>query len=444
MSAGKLFKDYFHEEYLHKVYSDSVVLSPATGIDNLTHKIFWPRLNEEIRVASRKALAGNYRFTRYKLKLIGKGRDKKPREISVPTVRDRLILKALCNFLLKAYESTVKFELPQNMVKQVKHHMDTGEYNSFIKLDVENFYPSIPHSKLIRRVRGKIRAQNVISLIESAITTPTVATDYEKYSHNFVGIPQGLSISNILAAVYLHKIDEKYSARSNIRYFRYVDDVFILCNLTDIAHISSEIIGDFKRLGLKVHKPVDSGGKSIFGGLNVGFDYLGYHFHDGRISVREGSIRKIKESLISIFSSYKYAKVKSIGFLRWRLNLRITGCVFKGKGKGWMFFFSEINDESLLHNLDRYVNFLVKRFGLSFPHKSFVRSFYELKFNRYDSKYIPNFDNYDLPQMSGLLEEFFDQNTAGWIPERIKYEFERRISKQTKDLLEDIQAFGYV
>ncbi|MBG6288493.1 RNA-dependent DNA polymerase [Pseudomonas nitroreducens] len=443
MSSSAIFSKHFSEECLQEVYENSVVLSPATGIDNLTHKNFWPYLKKEIEISSRKALSGNYAFTRYKLKLISKGRGRSPREISIPTIRDRLVLKALCNFLFEIYSGVVKFELPQNMVKQAKDGIEAGCYNAFIKLDVENFYPSIRHDKLISRVRGKIRASNAISLISSALTTPTVANNYEGYLPAKIGIPQGLSISNVLAAIYLSKIDEKYGARSDIRYFRYVDDVFILCDYSDVSSISGEIIADFKKLGLKVHPAKESGGKSVYGRLGSGFDYLGYYFHGNRVSVREGSIRKIKESLISIFSSYKHSKGKSVGFLRWRLNLRVTGCVFKGKGKGWMFFFSEINDESLLHNLDRYVDSLIKRFGLTISPKSFVRTFFELRYSRYSTKYIPNFDAYNVPQMSSFLLEYFDQNTAGWVPERIKYEFEKKIAKQTKDLLEDIQAFGY-
>lgn len=106
--------------------------------------------------------------------------------------------------------------------------------------------------------------------------------------------------------------------------------------------------------------------KSKIDSLANGFDYLGYQFTNEHISARGGSIEKLKASLAGIFTSYKHFKNKSLKILEWRLNLRITGCVFEKKCKGWQFFFAEINDEKLLHRLDHYVFRLCKRFGVAY------------------------------------------------------------------------------
>nr|WP_288256875.1 reverse transcriptase/maturase family protein [uncultured Pseudomonas sp.] len=443
MSALSSFKQYFSEASLSSIYQDSVSLSPATGIDNLTHKNFWPILHRQISITSRKALNGKYEFTKYKLKLISKGRGKPPREISIPTIRDRLALKALCKFLFDNHKEDLAFELPQPMVARALKIIESNTYTGFIKLDVENFYPSIDHTELTKSLRRKTRSARIIGLIQKAISTPTVSEPSETGKDNTKGIPQGLSISNVLAAIYLSGIDKKYNSKENLSYFRYVDDVFILCQYDEIQEISNSISKDFKKLGLTVHPPQLNGSKSVYGRITEPFDYLGYHFHNSRVSAREGSIRKLKESLVSIFSAYKYSKNKSINFLQWRLNLRITGCVFKNKGKGWLFFFAEINDETLLHNLDRYVLHLISRFNLPLTPKKFVRTFFELKHHRYSNNYIPNFDNFTIPQMSSVLTEYFGKNIDNLHPEQIKHEFERRINKQAKELLTDIQDFHY-
>lgn len=443
MSALSSFKQYFSEISLSSIYQDSVSLSPATGIDNLTHKNFWPILYQQLSITSRKVLNGKYEFTKYKLKLISKGRGKSPREISIPTIRDRLTLKALCKFLFENYKEDLAFELPQPMVERALKIIESKIYTGFIKLDVENFYPSVDHAELTKALRRRTKSTRIISLIHKAISTATVSDPSETGKKSSKGVPQGLSISNVLAAIYLSGIDKKYNSKQNLHYFRYVDDVFILCKYEDIPAISNSISSDFKKLGLTIHPPKPSGSKSVYGRITEQFDYLGYHFHDNRVSAREGSIRKLKDSLVSIFSAYKYSKNKSINFLQWRLNLRITGCVFKNKGKGWLFFFSEINDESLLHNLDRYVQHLTSRFNLPVKPKKFVRTFFELKHHRYSNNYIPNFDNFTILQMSSVLTDYFGKNIDNLHPEQIKYEFERRINKQAKELLTDIQDFHY-
>lgn len=443
MSVRDRFEHFFSEDYLRHTYDENVILSSASGIDNLSQKQFWPRLNDELTIVSRKVLDGSFRFTKYKLKLISKGRGKVPREISIPTIRDRIALRALCDFLVERYAGSVKFELPQNMVKSAKAEIESGKYSGFIKLDVSNFYPSISHQELLKRLRKRIRNLEIIKFIEAAISTPTVsrprATDKKEAS----GVPQGLSISNVLAAIYLVNIDKHYAGLEKIKYHRYVDDIFILCNYSDVYAISADIAKRFRRIGLAIHDPVKVPEKSVIGKIGEKFDYLGYQFDGQIISPREASIEKLKESLVSIFTSYKHSKAKSQDFLLWRLNLRITGCVFQNKAKGWMFFFSEINNETILHNLDRHVSKLISRFSVTVTPKRFVRTYYEIKHSKYETKYVPNFDNYTIEQMAEVLEAYFGKSCGLLTEKEVEYEFKKRIDKQVRDLLTDVQDFGY-
>jgi hypothetical protein len=258
-----------------------------------------------------------------------------------------------------------------------------------------------------------------------------------------IGIPQGLSISNVLAAIYLLNVDKALLTNTNIAYHRYVDDIFVLCDYNSIHEITADIIKKFRCLGLKIHDPKKTPEKSVLGKVGKKFDYLGYQFEGSLISPRAASIEKLKESLVSIFTSYKHSKLKSVGFLLWRLNLRITGCIFQNKSKGWMFFFSEINNETILHNLDRYVSSLADRFLVKTNPKRFVRTYYEIQYSKYKTKYIPNFDNYSVDQQRKVIVTYFNKNLGSLNDEEIKYEFRKRIEKQVRDLLTDVQDFGY-
>lgn len=108
-----------------------------------------------------------------------------------------------------------------------------------------------------------------------------------------------------------------------------------------------------------------------------------------------------------------------------------------------MYFFSEINDEKLLHELDHFLNNLCKRFGVNIKLKSFVRAFYQIKHYRRETTYIPNFDKYDIANKSYVLMHYFNKNIKGMQDEEIEYHFNKRISRQVKDIETDVKDAGY-
>ncbi len=165
----------------------------------------------------------------------------------------------------------------------------------------------------------------------SAISSPTVSASGSSEDQDKKGVPQGIAVSNILAAIYLSNIDKELTAADNIKYYRYVDDVLIFCSLADTEKISEQVIYKFNEIGLEIHDPAHSSEKSSIGPLDDGVEYLGYKFSEENITARSGSIERLKGSLVSIFTSYKHSKKKSEVFLLWRLNLRITGCIYKNK-----------------------------------------------------------------------------------------------------------------
>jgi retron-type reverse transcriptase len=444
MTIREIFERHFSEQKLRSVFNENIIYSKAIGIDSLDPKSFERQIDTHIEILSRKATLGNYAFSKYKLKLISKGRGKVPREISIPTVRDRIALRAICEFLAEIYQDVITFDLPQNIIKNLKSHIDNDNYDTCIKLDVANFYPSVKHKEVMSRLGSKIRDPKIKALIHSAISTPTVTASKASDSNTDRGIPQGLAISNILAALYLKNIDKQLKSISDIQYYRYVDDVLIFCNSSNSTNITKLVISKFKRIGLDIYDPEKAPEKSSIGPISNGFSYLGYSFKNSVVTSRISSVEKLKESLVSIFTSYKHSQNKSTGFLQWRLNLRVTGCIYENKRKGWLFFFSEINDESLLYSLDNHIKKLERRFGLpELRTKRFVRAFKELTFRKYETNYIPNFDKYTLEQMKGVLVKFFDfKNIDNYSEKAIRYEFKKRISKQIRDLQTDLQNFS--
>lgn len=269
-------------------------------------------------------------------------------------------------------------------------------------------------------------------------------------------------MSNILAEIHLAPFDHNYTSRGDIRYFRYVDDILVLSKTEatyQVEEMSTRLQDEYE---LSAY-PVQPGGtKTACGSINDTFHFLGYEFRNQRCLAKIESVKRVEDSLADIFTTYKY-KLQKINsqaldnntrqfkfkaarnILMWRINLRVTGCLFEGARKGWVFYFSQIDEDHLeqLWRLDRTVDNLLKRFDLpsDCQAKSFVRTFFETKRrNPTANSYIPNFDTTSVQQQRIILSNYFGMaHLNDWTDTQIQVEFAKRIRRVTKELELDIQ-----
>ncbi|EIO4609051.1 RNA-dependent DNA polymerase, partial [Vibrio parahaemolyticus] len=193
----------FTSDNLREIYLSNFALSKVTGVDSILPKHFSKRQSQEIDTIVVKVFFEEYKFTRYKEKLISKGANKYPRQIAIPTLRDRIVLKAVNNYLQKNFSSNLKIQVPQQATRDVKLAIESGLYDTVIKVDIKNFYPTIVHHHLEKSLKELGVEKEAMTLILGALST-----GFYKDQSNVVGVPQGLSISNILAEIYMMKIDE--------------------------------------------------------------------------------------------------------------------------------------------------------------------------------------------------------------------------------------------
>jgi retron-type reverse transcriptase len=372
---------------LKNIYSNFKDIQ-AVGIDGTSKQKFDEILEEELNIIERKTENNSYDFSFYKQKLIVKSINK-TREISIPTLRDKLVLKYLYNNIFEAFSSKLNESLTaQKTISEVKKYKDN--FNSFIKIDIQNFFPSIKHQILLNKLISEIKDEKILNLIEKAIsqTTVDINTSFKqriKYN-NKVGIPQGLSISGILAEIYIYDLVQKYN-KSNLKFFRYVDDVLILCNREDIADTIKSLKNDFEELKLTIHDFEVNSNKSSYGNIQDTFEFLGYRFENELISVRDASVQKMYGNISKLFTQYKNKKFNSKKEFITRLNLKITGCVIDGKKYGWISYFSLINDFKLLFGLDVFVEKNCKKYNIEHGKiKKFTRAIHEIK--NVDSNYL--------------------------------------------------------
>ncbi len=444
MQPYRIFNKNFSKKNIKKVFEEDIRNKPSVGIDGITITTFEKKLDIEMATINRKVLNKTYNFSFYKEKLISKGREKPPRVISIPTIRDKIVLKLIFNTLSEIFSVELSNEIVHTTIDNVIQDIKSKQYDSFIKLDMENFYPTINHDILLKKIKNKTRKKEFISLLENAIKQETVhrsSPNKSKYQSS-KGVPQGLSISSVLASIYLIKLDEINKNGDEYKYYRYVDDILILCNSKDIDKIYRNIEEKAKKLCLTIHPLGKNSNKSDSGSLNDKFYFLGYSYDKDLVSVRDASKNNLYNSIINIFSQYKHSKTQNKKLLYWKLNLKITGCKFEDKKYGWLYFFSQINDEQLLFKLDRFVLNMFKKFEIEYDKKEikkFVRTYFEILKNRSKTNYIPDFSELSLEEKRSILEDVF--NIKGVKDFKIDYIFSKIIYKNIKEMERDIQRY---
>ena len=460
-NAATNFNRQFQSNSLQAIYDQYISSTSAIGIDRIDRIAFEKKIDSELEIIKRKVSDGTYNFSQYREKLISKGAGKYPRVISIPTFRDRIVLRGLCNVLRDTFADDLEQKIPQHVIAGIKIELSAAKFSHFIKIDISNFYPSIDHKILESTVKRRIRKPQLFTLIQKAISSPTVAFPDKAIESAARGVPQGLAISNILAEIYLKKFDAMVSSLSDIAYFRYVDDVLVLCN-SNPEDLFENIRSEFeKKFNLTVH-PLGEKSKSRVADIDESFSFLGYLFSDGKAEIKKDSILRIEGALAKIFTTFKYKNSqiesnyqglqkdlklkKSRAIFLWRLNLRITGCIFDGARKGWVFYFSQIDESNIrqLRKLDITVSTIAARFGVTFSgndRKSFLRTFFETqKHNNISQKYIPNFDTVDETEQRRILAEYFGvENVNGFTSDQVIRSFKSRIQRATRELEHDIQ-----
>ena len=437
IAQGLSADTYFAPEHLRRLFSDRIARSRAAGKDGIRMDIFEDRLSENIEIIHRKVLAETYEFTTYKERLLLKGARSTPRQISIPTIRDRLVLRAVCQILHDTVPASTGYS-PHAVVDRVARTVRSGEGGrALVRVDVRNFFPSVRHALLDQELSRFGLSDVARSLCMKAVSTPTGSSDEPADR----GIPQGLSISGALACIYMLRFDERQNQRLG-NYFRYVDDILLITEHASAERSLVSVRRALSRIGLSAH-PLGTSGKTEISRVEDGIDYLGYHITRDRISVRESSFQRMFRNILKVITDFRYRN--DIERLVFRLNLKITGCLVDGKRRGWMMFFSRTDNLNQLSHLDRFVHQQLTRVGVTVEDqrriKRFVKSYYEICFNLDDTDYIPNFEEYSIDEkvqvVSILLRRSIEEVSAFDI-EHLEREFQRLLGQEVHDLEDDV------
>lgn len=271
----------------------------AAGVDHVSVRAFeameWiylEELHEELKT-------GKYLPGAVKRVHIPKGPGK-TRPLGIPNVKDRVIQAAIVKVIEPIFEreflpSSYGFR-PGRGAKDALREVDWAIKDGnvwVVDADLQSYFDTIPHDKLMELVSERISDQRLLNLIKAFLNQKIM--EGLKIWAPTQGTPQGAVLSPLLANLYLHDLD-KQMAEEGYKMVRYADDFVILTASEESARIALDRVKEWvQSRGLTLHPE-----KTHIGNCTVegqGFEFLGYRFEEGKRHVRKKSLAKLRDKI---------------------------------------------------------------------------------------------------------------------------------------------------
>ena len=118
----------------------------------------------------------------------------------------------------------------QQAIEEALIYLNEG-YEWVIDLDIEKYFDTVNHDKLVSIRRERINDAKTLRLIRQFLQAGVMENGLIRPSKE--GVPQGGPLSPVLSNVYLDKLDKELEARG-LCFVRYADDCNISVKYEDI------------------------------------------------------------------------------------------------------------------------------------------------------------------------------------------------------------------
>lgn len=327
-------------ELLEKVLDDKNLLKAcdqvyknkgASGVDGITVDMLYPYLYEHKEEIKEQIRNRKYKPSPVRRVYIPKDNGDK-RGLGIPTVIDRVIQQAIVQVLSPIYEkqfseTSYGFRPGRScemaIIKLLEYFNDG--YTWIVDIDLQKFFDTVCHDKLIAIIMKTIHDGELVSLIRKYLVSGVMENGV--VSPTTVGTPQGGNLSPLLSNIMLNELDKELEKRG-LNFTRYADDCVIVVQSEKAANRVMESITRFieKKLGLKVNVE-----KSKVARPNQ-IKYLGFGFY-----YTKTGIIKPKPHLKSIQKFKK--KLKQLTKRSWSISLEERIIKLNQVIRGWINYF---------------------------------------------------------------------------------------------------------
>ena len=289
------------KENLNKAYKKVKSNKGSGGIDGMQVDELLSYLRENQKTLIQEIKDGKYKPNPVRRVEIPKETKGEYRKLGVPTVVDRVIQQAITQELTPIFEeqfSDNSFGFRPNRgahdaLRQCQKNVNDG-YVYVVDMDLEKFFDTVCHSKLIEVLSRTIKDGRVISLIHKYLNAGVIANGL--FERTEIGMPQGGPLSPLLSNIMLNELDKELERRGH-RFVRYADDCMIFCKSRKSAVRTLKNIIPFieGKLFLKVNRK-----KTEVAHISK-VKYLGYTFYrykgECRFRVHPKSVTKMRNKI---------------------------------------------------------------------------------------------------------------------------------------------------
>lgn len=268
----------------------------AAGVDGQSCEAFEEHLLVETRRLSEEIRTGSYRPSAVRRVHIPKpGRPNETRPLGIPTVRDRVVQRAIINVIEpildhQFHERSFGFRHGRGAhaaLRIVEQKLHAGCVY-VVDADLKGYFDTIPKERLLALVQEHISDSRMLHLIRLFLDQ-NILEELREWTP-VAGVPQGAVLSPVMSNLYLNPLDHQM-ADSGFEMVRYADDFVVLCRSQSEAEAALQMITAWvESAGLTLHptktKIVDSRVES--------FAFLGYSFRGDQIYPRRESLAKMK------------------------------------------------------------------------------------------------------------------------------------------------------
>lgn len=269
-------------------------------------------------------IRGNYKSLRtallkgeYKVQVVKKVEIPKSgggvRILGIPTVLDRVIQQSIHQQLWPLYDrhfSKSSYGFRKNRsahmaVEQAAKYVSEG-YEWIVDIDLEKYFDTIPHDRLMHRLSKGIGDKNLLRLIRQYLEAGIMSGGLIEQRSQ--GSPQGGPLSPLLSNIVLDELDKELEKRGH-KFCRYADDCNIFVKSKKAGERVMGAMTEFieRKLKLKVNREKSGVRKCSC------VKFLGYTIVEGgKIRVSDKSIMMFKKKIISITKRNRGNAIKTI------------------------------------------------------------------------------------------------------------------------------------
>src|ERR1700739_1427943 len=135
-----------------------------------------------------------------------------------PVYKTTRILENLLTLKQLQYNFRKLYKVKQSnryaIISHLKNLLDDGFPKTIIKTDIKEFYESIPHDKLLKKINDETLLTHL-----SRRFIQQILKEYKDKSQLADGVPRGIGISPYLAELYMREVDAKIKSIPNVMYY---------------------------------------------------------------------------------------------------------------------------------------------------------------------------------------------------------------------------------